>query len=104
MMGPMRFDNTNMHLNMDSCEQDNVADTGKPSKEEYEAAKLSMKTFSDCIVYVSKRREQLIDELAQTQEDLKMYRKAHQDNRDIVRRYEIYEELEKEKECKITPV
>ena len=96
MVDPMCNETPKLCINnYDTCEQADVADTGKPSKEEYEAAKLSMKTFSDCIASVSKRREQLLDELTQIQEDLKMYRKAHQDMRDIVRRYEIYEELER---------
>ena len=66
----------------------------KPSKEEYEKAKQEVSYFSECIRLSVNRKNELLDELCAERESEKIYRAAYEKQRDIVRRYEIYEELE----------
>ena len=67
---------------------------GKPSKEAYERAKQNKMFASDSLRLCRKRRDELIDALAQERENEKNYMELYEMNRDIIRKYEIYEELE----------
>ena len=67
---------------------------GKPSKEAYERAKENKKFASDALWACRKRRDELIDALAKERENEKSYMELYEMNRDIVRKYEIYEEIE----------
>jgi hypothetical protein len=67
---------------------------GKPSKEAYERAKQNRMFASDSLRLCRKRRDELIDALAKERDNEKHYMELYEMNRDIVRKYEIYEELE----------
>ena len=67
---------------------------GKPSKEAYERAKQNKMFASDSLQLCRKRRDELIDALAQERENEKNYIELYEMNRDIIRKYEFYEELD----------
>lgn len=67
---------------------------GKPSKEEYEKAKKDKEYAANCLFLSRKRRDDLIDELAREREHEKLYKELYEKHLDIIRRYEIYEEIE----------
>ena len=67
---------------------------GKPSKEAYERAKENKAFASNALWACRKRRDELIDELAKERESEKHYVELYELNRDIIRKYEIYEEME----------
>ncbi len=81
-------------LNFNTEELDEVDDIGKPSKEEYEKAKECKKFASEALCLSRKRRDELIDALTQERESEKFYIELYEKYRDIIRRYEIYEEME----------
>lgn len=67
---------------------------GKPSKEAYEKAKKDKEYAANALFLCRKRRDDLIDELSREREHEKLYMGLYEKHRDIIRRYEIYEELE----------
>ena len=67
---------------------------GKPSKEAYERAKENKKFASNALWECRNRRDKLIDDLAKERENEKRYMELYEMNRDIIRKYEIYEELD----------
>lgn len=67
---------------------------GKPSKEAYEKAKQNREFAATSLHLCRKRRDELIDALARERESEKFYMELYEKHRDIVRRYEIYSELE----------
>lgn len=69
-------------------------DLGKPSKEAYEKAKKDKEFAATSLHMCRKRRDELIDALAQERESEKFYIELYEKHRDIIRKYEIYEELE----------
>ena len=70
------------------------ADLGKPTKEEYEKAKEDKKFASDALWMCRKRKDELIDALAKERDSEKLYMELYEKHRDIIRRYEIYDEIE----------
>jgi putative methionine-R-sulfoxide reductase with GAF domain len=65
----------------------------KPTKEQYENSKKMRSDLSDWIRRSKKRQDELLDELfkeRQAEKDYLGFYKAHQD---VVRRYELYEEI-----------
>ena len=66
----------------------------KPSKEEYEKAKQEVSYFSECIRLSVRRKNELLDALCLEREAERDYRDIYDMYKEIVRRYEIYEELE----------
>ena len=68
-------------------------DIGKPSKEDYEKAKKDKEYAANALFLCRKRRDDLIDELAREREHEKFYMEMYEKHRDIIRRYEIYEEI-----------
>ena len=67
---------------------------GKPSKEVYEKAKKDKDYASTALFLCRKRRDNLIDELVREREHEKLYMDMYEKQKDIIRKYEIYEELE----------
>lgn len=67
---------------------------GKPTKEEYERAKRDKEFAATSLHMCRKRKDELIDALAKERESEKLYMGLYEKNRDIIRKYEIYEELE----------
>ena len=67
---------------------------GKPSKEAYEKAKADKEYAANALFLCRKRRDDLIDELAREREHEKFYMEMYEKHRDIIRKYEIYEEFE----------
>ncbi len=74
-----------------SCDADAF---GKPSKEAYEKAKQDKEYTANALFLCRKRRDDLIDELSREREHEKLYMEMYEKHRDIIRKYEIYEELE----------
>ena len=67
---------------------------GKPSKEAYEKAKKDKEFAATSLHLCRKRRDELIDALAKERESEKFYTELYEKHRDIIRKYEIYEEME----------
>jgi hypothetical protein len=66
----------------------------KPTEEQYEASKQARSTFCDWVRTSRKRQTFLIDELSKERALEKEYQEMCDLHKDIVRRYEIYEEIE----------
>ena len=66
----------------------------KPTVQEYEASKKECEYFSRCVSLARKRQNELLDELCKERSNEKFYAEQYKKHKDIVRRYEIYEELE----------
>ena len=67
-----------------------------PTKEEYEEALRNAAYLGDAIIRERKRRESLINELCTSQNLLNQYEKLLSNQKEIVQKYEIYEEIRKE--------
>ena len=81
-------------LNFNNEELAESAYLGKPSKEAYEKAKKDKEFAATSLHMCRKRRDELIDALAKERESEKFYMELYEKHRDIIRTYEIYEELE----------
>ena len=64
-----------------------------PTKEEYEEAMQNVIYLKDWIVRENKCREDLIDRLCISQESLKGYKKSLDYYKEIVQKYQIYQEI-----------
>ncbi len=82
------------NINFDIDELEAEIELGKPTKEEYEKAKQDREFAATSLHMCRKRRDELIDALAQERESEKFYMELYEKHRDIIRKYEIYEELE----------
>lgn len=69
----------------------------KPTLEEYEKAKQDYKTFYSWARLAKEKKDKLIDELAIERENELRYSKCAEEQHDIIRCYEIYEQIEKER-------
>ena len=74
-----------------SAEDDGLS---KPSKEQYEASKAAKASLADWIRRSKRRQEELLDELLKERTSEKDYKGMYDAHKEVVRRYEIYEELE----------
>ena len=83
----------NIKFNDEELEES--VDFGKPSKEEYEKAKKDKEYAANALFLCRKRRDDLIDELSREREHEKFYMELYEKHRATIRKYEIYEELEK---------
>ena len=92
-MSFMTLDALNFDFNSNSADYDCEA-FGKPSKEAYERAKENKAFASNALWACRKRKDELIDALAKERENEKHYVELYELNRDIIRKYEIYEEME----------
>lgn len=73
----------------------NVAtSTDKPSKAQYEQSLRTKSLLSDWMRTCRKQQDELIDELCKARETEKFYLASYEQHRNIVRRYEIYEDIE----------
>jgi hypothetical protein len=68
----------------------------RPSKEAYEKAKMDREYIGTCLNLSRKRKNELIDELCKEREAEKFYMEMYEKHREIIRKYEIYEELDNE--------
>ena len=75
-------------------EEETKCNFTKPSKEEYEKAKQDIIYFGECIRQSVARKNELLDALCLEREAEREYRDIYDMYKGIVRRYEIYEELE----------
>lgn len=82
------------NLNFDNEELEETTDLSKPTKEAYEKAKKDKEYAANALFLCRKRRDDLIDELSREREHEKLYVEMYEKHLDIIRRYEIYEELE----------
>jgi hypothetical protein len=67
-----------------------------PTLEEYKAAKESYKSYCSWIRMARERKNELIDELAKERENELCYLEQAEKQHDIIRSYEIYEQIRKE--------
>ena len=82
------------NITFNNEELDENIDLGKPSKEAYERAKENKKFASEALWRCRKHRDELIDALAQERDNEKSYVELYELNRGIIRKYELYEEIE----------
>lgn len=64
-----------------------------PTREEYEEALESKKYLDDVIRIAYKRRDILINELCSAQKSLDMYKESLDYQKEIINKYEIYQEI-----------
>lgn len=67
---------------------------GCPTKEEYEKALEDKKFLVNAFSMEHKRRDKLIDELCKSQDTLKTYEQAIEYQKNIIQKYEIYQEIQ----------
>ena len=82
------------NLDFSNSTIDNSVKIGKPTKEEYEKAKKDKEYAANALFLCRKRRDSLIDELSRERKHEKLYMEMYEKHRDIIRKYEIYEEIE----------
>ena len=68
-----------------------------PTREEYEEALRNIAYLGDVIIRERKHRESLINELCTSQNLLNQYEKILSEQKEIVQKYEIYEEIKNER-------
>ena len=83
-----------MNNSIEAWNEHEQTDISKPTEEEYLKAKEEMSTFAKWVRLARNRQTELIDSLAVERENEKLYLGMYEKNKDIVSRYEIYEELE----------
>ena len=69
----------------------------KPTREEYEEALNSKETFARWIGLESKRRDELLDQLCDVVDNIKLYKAQYDKADEVVAKYVIYEQIEKER-------
>lgn len=69
-----------------------------PTKEEYEGALRRASYLGDAIIKERERREKLLNELCTSQSCLNNYEDLLNDVKEVVHKYEIYQELLRENE------
>lgn len=69
----------------------------KPTREEYEEALNTKATFARWISLEAKRRDELLDELCDVVDNIKLYKAQYDKANEIVEKYVIYEQIEKER-------
>lgn len=70
---------------------------GKPTIEEYEKALQERNNLRSWLSMECKRRDEFLDELLNSRENIKMYEKSLEKVNDVIRKYEIYQEIESER-------
>lgn len=70
-----------------------------PTREEYEEALRNAAYLGDAIIREREHRESLINELCTSQNLLNNYEKILSDVKEVVQKYEIYEEIKNENLC-----
>lgn len=64
-----------------------------PTKEQYEKVLHNIECLKNIIIRERERRERVINELCCSHKMLEEYEKLFKDNKDIVEKYEIYQEI-----------
>ena len=67
---------------------------GKPTVEEYEKALQERNDLRSWLSMECKRRDEFLDKLLKSRENIKMYEKSLEKANDVIRKYEIYQEIE----------
>lgn len=70
---------------------------GKPTVEEYEKALQERNNLRSWLSMECKRRDEFLDELLNSRENIKMYEESLEKANDVIRKYEIYQEIESER-------
>ena len=69
----------------------------KPTREEYDTAIKYKAEFSDLIRRENELRDKYLDELLNIRESIKFYKEQYDKASGVVTKYELYEEIEKER-------
>lgn len=69
----------------------------KPTEKEYQDALKTAKLYAEWIDMTRERIDDLIDQIIDLRETQLCYQSSYNEAREIVERYKIYEELEREK-------
>ena len=69
----------------------------KPTVEEYEKALQERNDLRSWLSMEYKRRDEFLDELLNSRENIKMYEKSLEKANDVIQKYEIYQEIENTK-------
>ena len=80
---------------VNSFENDEEMITKKPTLEEYEKAKKEYKTYCSWLRMAREKKNELIDALVIERENELRYLKQAEKQHEIIRCYEIYEQIEK---------
>lgn len=67
---------------------------GKPTVEGYEKALQERNNLRSWLSMEYKRRDEFLDKLLNSRENIKMYEKSLEKANDVIRKYEIYQEIE----------
>lgn len=78
-----------------SFENEEEMITKKPTLEEYEKAKQEYKTYCSWLRMAREKKNELIDAIAVERQNELLYLKQAEKQHDIIRCYEIYEQIEK---------
>ena len=70
----------------------------KPTEQEYQDALKSANLYTDWIRMTRERIDDLIDQIIDLRENQLCYQSSYNEAREIIERYNIYKELEKEKQ------
>ena len=82
-------------LKMDDKNLDHECDDlSKPSKEDYEKALKDLEFARNSLHLCRKRKDHLIEELCKEQESEKIYTTCFERARCVIRKYEIYQDIE----------
>lgn len=82
-----------------NIEEEATCDLAKPSKEEYEKSLKEREYFAGCLRLSRARQGELLDALCEERSHEKLYLEAYEKHREVIRRYEIYEEIETASKC-----
>ena len=85
--------------NIAANENDSL-DIGKPTEKEYKEAQASYKQLCEDLRFCRDRRDALLDELVAEREQEKLCIYLAEKEKDIIRRYEIYTQIEESKKKK----
>lgn len=80
---------------INSFENDDTLMMKKPTLEEYEKARKEYRTYFSWLQTAREKKNELIDVLANERKKELVYLKQVEKQLDIIRRYEIYERIEK---------
>lgn len=78
----------------EASEEEASVDVSKPTPEAYEKAKEEYKSFCSWASLARKRKNELLNELIVEHQNEQLYLKFAEERREIIRRYEVYNEIE----------
>ena len=83
-----------------AANENNSLDIGKPTEKEYKEAQASYRQVCEHLRLCRERRDALLDELVAERENEKFCLSLAEKQKDIIRRYEIYTQIEESKKKK----